>query len=309
MYRIRLHGRGGQGIQTGARILASALFAEGFQTQDAPLYGAERRGAPISATVRAARAPIRERGLLTHPDLVVVGDESLVGIPAAGVLQGAGERTWLLIRSGVAPETWLSRLGRSGRVATFALEIEEGAELPFVGAACAGGASRMLGVISRAALERALESELEALGPAARAESARRALAAWDSLSPLSGCVAGGIEPSDSPAGERPAWVELPLDPADVAAPDIRVPLTSVLVRTGLWRTQRPVIDDALCRRCSWVCSTFCPDGAISVDPDGRPRIDYDHCKGCLVCAAVCPPHAIRVEREPAREPEAEKTT
>ncbi len=40
MYRIRLHGRGGQGIQTGARILASALFAEGFETQDSPLYGA-----------------------------------------------------------------------------------------------------------------------------------------------------------------------------------------------------------------------------------------------------------------------------
>jgi pyruvate ferredoxin oxidoreductase gamma subunit len=28
--------------------------------------------------------------------------------------------------------------------------------------------------------------------------------------------------------------------------------------------------------------------------------IDYDHCKGCLVCAAVCPPHAIRVEPERA---------
>jgi Pyruvate/2-oxoacid:ferredoxin oxidoreductase delta subunit len=24
------------------------------------------------------------------------------------------------------------------------------------------------------------------------------------------------------------------------------------------------------------------------------PRIDLDHCKGCLVCVAVCPPHAIR---------------
>jgi len=305
MYRIRLHGRGGQGIQTGARILGSALFAEGFETQDAPLYGAERRGAPISATVRAARAPIRERGLLLQPDLIVVGDESLVGVTAAGVLQGASERPWLLIRSGVASETWLRRLGRSDRVATFALEIEEGAELAFVGAACAGAAARMLGVVSRAALERALAGELGALSPEARTESTRRALAAWDSLAPLAGCVAEGLALSGSPA-ERPAWVDLPLDPADVAAPDVRAPLSSVQVRTGLWRTLRPVIDDSLCRRCSWVCSTFCPDGAISIDPDGRPRIDYDHCKGCLVCAAVCPPHAIRVERETGREPEPE---
>jgi pyruvate ferredoxin oxidoreductase gamma subunit len=38
--------------------------------------------------------------------------------------------------------------------------------------------------------------------------------------------------------------------------------------------------------------STFCPDGAINVK-DNLPDIDYDHCKGCLVCVAQCPPHAI----------------
>jgi pyruvate ferredoxin oxidoreductase gamma subunit len=92
--------------------------------------------------------------------------------------------------------------------------------------------------------------------------------------------------------------VDVPLDPGALAAPDVRAPLSALQVRTGLWRTQRPVIDEALCRRCSWLCSTFCPDGAIAVLADGRPEIDYEHCKGCLVCAAVCPPHAIRVERE-----------
>jgi pyruvate ferredoxin oxidoreductase gamma subunit len=71
-----------------------------------------------------------------------------------------------------------------------------------------------------------------------------------------------------------------------------------VQVRTGLWRTMRPVIDYDLCNRCSWVCSTFCPDSAISVDEDRTPRIDYDHCKGCMICVAVCPPHAIRAVPE-----------
>ena len=307
MFRIRLHGRGGQGIQTGARILASALFAEGFETQDSPLYGAERRGAPVSATVRAARAPIRERGLPARADLIAVGDESLLGVATAGVLRDADERSWLLIRSGVAQETWRSRLGRAGRVATIALEVEEGAELPLVGAACAGGAARMLGVVSRASLESALERELASLPAPARAASAARAFAAWDELAALSGCVAEEPEPIGMPA-RPPDWVDVPLDPADVAAPDIRVPLTSVQVRTGLWRSLRPVIDDSLCRRCSWVCSSFCPDGAISIDPDGRPRIDYEHCKGCLVCAAVCPPHAIRVEREAGPEAELGKS-
>jgi len=78
---------------------------------------------------------------------------------------------------------------------------------------------------------------------------------------------------------------------------------TSELSNTGLWRTLRPVIDDGHCNRCSWVCSTLCPDSAIHVDADHRPRIDYDHCKGCMVCVAVCPRHAIRAvsEREAGR--------
>jgi pyruvate ferredoxin oxidoreductase gamma subunit len=86
--------------------------------------------------------------------------------------------------------------------------------------------------------------------------------------------------------------VELPFEPASVSAPVIHAGLTSVEVKTGLWRTLRPVIDYDHCKRCWWVCSSFCPDGAINV-VDGTPQIDYDHCKGCMVCLAQCPPHAI----------------
>jgi pyruvate ferredoxin oxidoreductase gamma subunit len=295
MFRVRLHGRGGQGVQTAARVLGSAFFAEGFEVQDAPRYGAERRGAPIFATVRASRAPIRERGLVTRADLVAVADPTLIGVRAAGVLDGIDDHTWLLIASDVDADTWAKRLGRAGRVATLPAEPDAG-ERSFAAAACAGGAARLLGVLSRESLERALESELAALGPAALAQTRTRALAAWESLAKLAGRVEEGRDVESSAA--PPAWVDIPLDPGDTAAPDVRTPLSAAQVRTGLWRTQRPVIDDALCRRCSWVCSTFCPDGAIEVLADGRPRIDYDHCKGCLVCAAVCPPHAIRIERE-----------
>ena len=88
MFRIRFHGRGGQGMKTASRILGSALFAGGFEVQDAPRYGAERRGAPIFAYVRADRAPINERGIIRQPDLVVVADDTLVPVPAAVWLFG-----------------------------------------------------------------------------------------------------------------------------------------------------------------------------------------------------------------------------
>ncbi len=106
MYRIRFHGRGGQGVKTASRILGNALFIEGFEVQDAPRYGAERRGAPIFAYVRASSEPIYERGIIQQPDLVVVADDTLVTVPTAGVLNGVTSNTVVLINSSEEAALW-----------------------------------------------------------------------------------------------------------------------------------------------------------------------------------------------------------
>ncbi len=303
MYRIRFHGRGGQGVKTAAQVLGSAFFAAGFEVQDAPRYGAERRGAPIFAYVRAARAPIHERGVIARPDLAVVADETLVPVPAAGVLQGLAERTVLLIHSTESAATWQNRLKLAGPVLTLpvAAAAADRDELPFIGAACAGAAARLVGVIPCDALVQAIREEVGKLGATALERSAAQALAAYDAMAPHAGVVreAGEISALDY---APPEWIDVPTEDVSIAAPDIHGALTSEQSNTGLWRTLRPVIDYARCNRCSWVCSTFCPDSAIKVEADHTPRIDYDHCKGCMVCVEICPPHAIRAVPERAME-------
>jgi pyruvate ferredoxin oxidoreductase gamma subunit len=292
MYRIRIHARGGQGAKTASRILGSAHFAEGFEVQDAPRYGAERRGAPIFAYVRAGHAPILERGTIERPDLVVVADETLIPVAAAGVLAGVTPRTVLLIHSAEDAETWRGRLSLAGPVVTLTPQLESAGELRFVGVRCAGAAARLLGTVSREALTGAIRDELAALGAPAVEENVKLALAAYDSTAREEGCVeeAPDAEPG---AADSAGWIELPLEEALISAPDIHGAATSVQVRTGLWRTMRPVIELERCRHCHWLCSTMCPDGAILVRPDGAPEIDYEHCKGCMICVAVCPTHAI----------------
>ena len=298
MLRFRLHGRGGQGIKTAGRVLGSAFFAEGFEAQDAPLYGAERRGAPINATVRASRTPIFERGPVRRPDLVVVVDETLFAVASAAVLAGVSSSTVLLVHGAEPAETWRDRLKLAGPVLT----VPPGPECApddarLHGVACAGAAARLVGVIGRASLAHALAEELAALPAAERGASEDCALAAWDAMAPHAGLVREGAEP-DLASLPPPAWVDLPAETGAASEAVITAPATSTLVRTGLWRTLRPVIDTDRCHRCSWICSTYCPDGAIHVDAEHRPSIDYDHCKGCLVCVAVCPPHAIRAVSE-----------
>jgi len=305
MYRVRFHGRGGQGMKVASRILGNAFFAEGYEVQDAPRYGAERRGAPIFAYVRAARRKIDERGVITCPDLVVIADETLVPLPAAGVLQGLTATTVVLINSDEPGTVWRERLKIDARIVTLPVfdVVKEREELPYISAMCAGAAARLVGVVRRESLHRAIEQEIALFGAGALAANVTQALRAFYALAPYAGLVK---ESADRPSvGDTPPqWIELSAESSEVAAPDIRAVATSVQSRTGLWRTTRPVIDYARCNRCSWICSTFCPDSAIAVEPDHTPRIDYDHCKGCLVCVAVCPPHAIAAtpEHPPQRD-------
>jgi pyruvate ferredoxin oxidoreductase gamma subunit len=303
MFRVRFHGRGGQGIKTAGRILGTAFFLEGFEVQDAPRYGAERRGAPIFSYVRAAQAPVRERGVIHRPDLVVVADETLVQLPAAHVDEGVGSRTVLLINSRHTAEEWRRRFSFSCRLVVFDGDrfSSEGDKVP-AGAVCAGAAARLLGVISRSSLTGAIDEELAGHGAEAVAGTEKAALAAFDALAGDSGLVSPQAQVA---AGREAAadWVELAAEAVPEAAPVIIGAGTSRLVQTGLWRTRRPVLDRSLCSRCH-ICLALCPEGAIGLDEEGFPDIDYRHCKGCLICAAQCPRHAIHTIPEADSEEE-----
>jgi pyruvate ferredoxin oxidoreductase gamma subunit len=99
MLRVRFHGRGGHGIKTASRILGAAAFLSGYQAQDSPVYGAERRGTALSAFTRIDHEPIRERGVVTDPDLILIGDETLLADPLAGALIGAGGAAIVFVNS------------------------------------------------------------------------------------------------------------------------------------------------------------------------------------------------------------------
>ena len=62
----------------------------------------------------------------------------------------------------------------------------------------------------------------------------------------------------------------------------------SVAYITGTWRTLRPVRDLDQCTQCL-ICWIVCPDAAITVDDGCVVGFDYEHCKGCGICATECP--------------------
>ena len=87
--------------------------------------------------------------------------------------------------------------------------------------------------------------------------------------------------------------------------PIIRNLGSSAKVHTGLWRTERPVIDLSKCIRCK-TCWIFCPDSAMEWKKD-HPQPNYWICKGCGICAEECPVKCISMVKEKMSEKEITK--
>ena len=59
-------------------------------------------------------------------------------------------------------------------------------------------------------------------------------------------------------------------------------------------------LEGDMCSNCL-LCWFYCPEGSIT-GGEKIIEIHYDYCKGCGVCAAVCVPKAIHMEREVEEE-------
>lgn len=98
MTEIRMHGRGGNGAFTAARLLGlSAAVYEDKYAQAFPSFGPERRGAPILAFTRISNEPIFDHSQIYECDHVIVLDETLCEV--TDVTAGLKEDGCLIINS------------------------------------------------------------------------------------------------------------------------------------------------------------------------------------------------------------------
>jgi pyruvate ferredoxin oxidoreductase gamma subunit len=97
MFQVRIHGRGGQGVVTGAEMLSVAAFLGGKHAQAFPSFGSERTGAPVVAFCRIANTPIRLREPIVAPDALIIQDPTL--LHQVDVFSGLGRDGYILINT------------------------------------------------------------------------------------------------------------------------------------------------------------------------------------------------------------------
>lgn len=88
-------------------------------------------------------------------------------------------------------------------------------------------------------------------------------------------------------------WKELPQG-------DILEAGTAASFETGDWRSERPVFYPDRCIQCLQ-CWLHCPDAAFPLKEGKVVEINYKHCKGCGICAKICPTKPKSIEMVPER--------
>jgi len=293
MLRLRFHGRGGQGVKVASRVLGTAAFLEGYYAQDFPLYGAERRGAPIAAFTRISEEPIMERGVISEPDIVIVMDETLLNDPRAMPLSGLKKGGIVFINTPQSLEEARAEYKIAGQIITLditkiCLEILKRAVI----SSLAGAVAAKIAGLSDDSLKEAVEKVISEIVTerVILEKNIEAALYCFNAIPSVDIKTAEAIQKGSSN-------ITIPFETADISSPAINATGNTPLRKTGNWRVFRPVWNHDACNRCM-ICVARCPDGCILVNEEGFPYTDYENCKGCLICVEECPTKTLGKVRE-----------
>jgi 2-oxoacid:acceptor oxidoreductase gamma subunit (pyruvate/2-ketoisovalerate family) len=238
---IRVHGRGGQGGVTCAKLIAALYARMGLAVQTFGDYGSERSGAPVQAFTRVDRLAVTNRNKVYHPHHLLVLDPGLLETP---VLSGVGPGALILLNSTASPAEFGDRY-RSYRFAVInATDIarEQGigsSSVVIINTTIVGAYARLLGLPLPLLDE--IYASLGLLGDLAAAEQAYQRVQIQEAsvTMPL-------LSDAASPAAETAA-----VAPMTGPAQDLQP-----LLKTGLWSNQSP----AYCQYTA-PCNAACPAG------------------------------------------------
>src|ERR1700675_2582032 len=152
MFQIRIHGRGGQGVVSGAEMLSVAAFLEGRYAQAFPRFRSERMGAPVMAFCRIDDQEVRLREPVLEPDALIIQDQTL--LHQVDLFNGLSARGYVLLNSTKSLDE-LGLVGFAGGAQHHRLYTLPASELaqkhvgrPVPNAALLGGFAAITGVIT-----------------------------------------------------------------------------------------------------------------------------------------------------------------
>jgi pyruvate ferredoxin oxidoreductase gamma subunit len=296
MKEIRFHGRGGQGAVTAAELFAQAAISSELYAQGFPNFGAERRGAPVMAFLRVSDSQIFLRERIEKPDVVVVLDSSLIGLPE--VTEGLAPGKKLIINASKNQRKNFEHLEEKYVVCLVdASQIAmDTIGLPITNTAIIGSLVKATELITLDSLSEPFRKRFGKLS----AKNIDAMLKAYEQTEVLGYRASENDEAADSETDYQQyiqgealyPWPEIEI------GCDVNQPGNSRDFLTGNWRTgSYPLMDKDKCISCG-ICWIMCPEIAFKQNEDGSYTWSGDYCKGCGICVTTCSKKALSMEVE-----------
>ncbi len=170
--QIRWHGRGGQGAITAAKVVAEAAFRSGYGgAVMAPTFGTERRGAPVTTSLKISRSKIYDLSPITTPDIVVVLDHMI--LHEVDVTSGLKPGGWIIMNSPRMVKDYSFPGYRTAVANATRLGVEAGLRKGVVNTGIIGALGRASGLIGIDILAETIAEEFSGRNPDANALAAR----------------------------------------------------------------------------------------------------------------------------------------
>jgi 2-oxoacid:acceptor oxidoreductase gamma subunit (pyruvate/2-ketoisovalerate family) len=170
--QIRWHGRGGQGAITAAKVVAEAAFRSGYGgAVMAPTFGTERRGAPVTTSLKISHSKIYDLSPISTPDIVVILDHMI--LHEVDVTAGLKPGGWIILNSPRPVEEHLFPGYRTALADVTRLGVEAGLRKGIVNTGIIGALGRASGLVGIDALTEQIAVEFAGRKPEANALAAR----------------------------------------------------------------------------------------------------------------------------------------
>jgi 2-oxoacid:acceptor oxidoreductase gamma subunit (pyruvate/2-ketoisovalerate family) len=170
--QIRWHGRGGQGAITAAKVVAEAAFRSGYGgAVMAPTFGTERRGAPVTTSLKISHRKIYDLSPISTPDIVVVLDHMIMH--EVDVTAGLKPGGWIILNSPRPVEEHLFPGYRTAVADVTRMGVEAGLRKGIVNTGIIGALGRASGLVDIETFADQIAEEFAGRGPEANALAAR----------------------------------------------------------------------------------------------------------------------------------------
>ena len=190
MIQIRWHGRGGQGAITAAKVVAEAMFKSGYGgVVMAPTFGTERRGAPVTTSLKVSRSKIYDLSPIQTPDIVVVLDHLILN--EVDVTVGLKPGGLMIINSPRPAEDHRQADFRVAVANVTRLGIEAGLRKGIVNSGIIGALGKATGLVDLEVLAGCIAAEFVGRKPEENVKAARLVFAATEICEPRAGVING----------------------------------------------------------------------------------------------------------------------